>query len=61
MVFGINTPSRTLGCFLEGNGLLLTHSRDDRDQKFLSIVKFLLDVYPKLTLGDLDIIFRSPV
>jgi hypothetical protein len=57
----INTPLRTLGCLLEGNGQLLAHCRDDCDHKFLSIIEFLLDGRPKITLRDFNIVFGCPV
>lgn len=57
---GINLPS-SLRCLLEGNGLLLIHSRDDCDQKILPIIETFLDARSEFTLRDFNIVFRCPV
>ena len=50
-----------LGRLLEGDGLLLTHSRDDGDKQVLAVVELGLDLLAHITVGKLDIVLSSTV
>ena len=50
-----------LGRLLEGDGLLLTHSRDDGDQQVLAIFEASGDLVTHLTLRDFDIVLGGTI
>ena len=50
-----------LGSLLEGDGLLLTHSRDDGDKQVLALVEVGLDLLAHITLGKLDIVLGGTI
>jgi len=57
----VNPCLRTLGGFLDGNSLFFTHGGDDSNQKILSFLEISLNLLSKVTLRDLDIIFRGSI
>lgn len=50
-----------LGRLLDGDGLLLTHGRDDRDKEILALVEVALNLLAEVAVGDLDIVLGSTV
>ena len=50
-----------LRSLLEGNGLLLTHSRDDGDKEIFAFVEVGLDLLAHVTLGKLDVVLGGAV
>lgn len=61
MLWDIHKPSGTFRRLLDRDGLLLTHGRDDCDQKILSLVEIGLNCLPEVAVREFDIIFGSPV
>lgn len=60
-----NTWRRTnlgaLGRLLEGDGLLLAHGRNDRNEQILAVVEVGLDLLAHLTLRKLDVVLGSAI
>ena len=55
------TRLTALGRLLEGDGLLLAHGRNDRDEQILAVVEVGLDLLAHVTLGELDIVLGGAV
>lgn len=60
-----NTWRRTnlgaLGRLLEGDGLLLAHGRNDRNEQILAVVEVGLDLLAHLTLRKLDVVLGGAI
>lgn len=46
---------------VDGSYLLLSHSANDSDHKFLVGVEFFLNLFAEVAFGNFDIIFRSTI
>jgi hypothetical protein len=52
---------RFVRSLLEREGLLFTHSSDDRDKEFLSVVECDLNLFSKVTFRHLHVVLGVPV
>ena len=55
------TRLAALGRLLVGDGLLLTHGRDDGDKEVLALIEVTLDLLAEIALRDLDVVLGRAV